>query len=370
MYSVLFSILCGFSTLPGILPAIEQSLPPSISVDSSTTDTGQVEKTEFVLLPIFFSSPDTRLAIGILPQIVFRTSSASNPSSVRMDSYYTQNKQYHLLLRPRVWLRDNSYSLTGKFSLKKWPTSFYGIGNASTSDKQKFTEQLYESSIEAMKNIGKGYFTGLNYALRYGKINPESPEARSTLATVSGHGTTLTSSIGFLFRQDTRDNHFYPRRGDYHTLEFSVASKLMGSDHTFAQFTADFHKYIPIHRSHVLAVQGLGSVSVGDLPFRLLPSVGSTMRGYSSVRYIDRNLAALQIEYRVAPLFGRIGFVAFAGVADVFEHPDDLHLDKLKYAVGIGIRYLFSRSKKINIRLDYGIGRRSSGNYVDLGEAF
>lgn len=376
MSFLLLNILLAV-VLPGCsLPAVVDSPPPSppaFVADSSAIDTSRQSGAQLMLLPIIFSSPDTRLAAGVLPQLVFRTSSSSNPSSIRIDAYYTQNRQYHLLLRPTFWLRDNNLNLVGKFSTKKWPTSFYGIGNDSQEgDKEKFTETLYESSIEVLKSIRRrtGYFAGLSYSLRYGKIDPEDLMGRLASAEITGSSTSWTSSIGAILRQDTRDNHFYPTKGSYNTIEISSATKLLGSNNNFTRLTIDMRKYFPIYQAQVLALQVMGSFSYGKVPFRLLPSVGSTLRGYSTVRYIDKNMAAIQMEYRVAPLFWRLGFVAFAGLADVFDQPGDLQPGRLKYSGGIGIRYMFSRSEKINIRLDYGIGRDSSGDYLDLTEAF
>ena len=35
-----------------------------------------------------------------------------------------------------------------------------------------------------------------------------------------------------------------------------------------------------------------------------------------------------------------------------------------------GIRYLFSRDEKMNIRLDFAYGKDSYGMYITIGEAF
>lgn len=340
-------------------------------IDSTITDTTRHDKTQFMVLPILFSSPDTRMAFGVLPQIVFRTSSSSNPSSIRLDSYYTQNRQYHILLRPVFWLNDNSWSLSGKLSFKKWPTSFYGIGNNTLSDAQeKFTETLYESSFQATRRISSDYYAGINYSFRKAAIDPINNTGVLSTDDITGSRDNFISAPGLVLKKDTRDNHFYPAEGSYHTLEISSSLQLLGSDFSFTRFRLDLRRYISIKQPQVLALQGVLSVSTGDLPFRMLSSVGSTLRGYSTVRYIDRNLVTFQAEYRVAPLFWRLGFVTFAGVGDVFDNAGDLHINKLKFSAGIGIRYLFSRSEKINIRLDYGLGKDSSGDYIDLNEAF
>jgi len=363
MTILLYSIMLALT-----VSAVQSIAPPS---DSTRTVKESVEAppVRLMVLPILFSSPDTRLGFGVLPQLVFRTSGSSNPSSIRLDSYYTLNKQYHILLRPRIWLDENAKNITGKFSFKKWPTSFYGIGNDTPeADKEKFTETLYEASIEGVTHLGKGIFTGFSYFARYAEVEPESETAQ--LAGVAGTGTTFVSALGAVFRLDTRNHQFFPSKGSYHTLELLRSAKFLGSDFGFTSFTADFRQYFPIKGSQVLALQGILSVSGGEVPFRMLSSVGSSIRGYSSVRYIDRHMAGFQVEYRIVPLAWRLGLTLFAGAGEVFGDLSDIRFTNLKYNAGIGIRYQFSRSEKINIRFDYGIGRDSSGDYLDLEEAF
>lgn len=341
--------------------------------DSAYADTVQNRAAKLMVLPIIFSSPDTRLAFGVLPQLVFRNARSGNPSSVRLDAFYTLNRQFQILLRPTLWYRNDSRLLSGKMAVKEWPTSFYGIGNDTDPDnKEKFTETMFQVSVDAAFQIKKGLFAGIGYSLRYGEIDPEDSVGRlaSRANPVPGSGTTLTSTLGTVFRLDTRDNHFYPSRGSLHRLTIDTSVKGFASDFGFTRYSIDLRKYLAIHERQVLAVQAVVEGTAGTVPFRLLPSVGGVMRGYSSVRYIDRNLIALQLEYRYVPLFWRVGFVAFAGVADVFDRPADLAFDTIKYTAGLGIRFQFSRSEKINIRLDYGIGRDSSGDYIDLNEAY
>ncbi|NGP75757.1 BamA/TamA family outer membrane protein [Balneolaceae bacterium YR4-1] len=350
----------------GSLESSDTSLP-----DSTQSDSLQKKNVRLMVLPIVFSSPDTRLAGGVLPQVIFRTSSTEKPSSVRMDAYYTLNRQYHILLRPVLWLRNGIMNISGSLSFKEWPTSFYGIGNNSSGDDQeKFTETLYEGSVQGTVHIGSNYYLGVSYSFRRSEVDAQEETGFLASNQLAGSGTSTVSSAGLVLRHDSRDNQFYPSSGSYHTLELTSAQKILGSDFSFSRYTLDMRKYFPIKNSQVLAVQGMVSLSSGTVPFRVLPGIGDRLRGYSSVRYIDRHLAAFQLEYRVAPLIGRLGFVAFAGAGDVFHHANDLQLDRLKYSAGIGIRYLFDRAEKINIRLDYGIGKDSSGDYIDLNEAF
>lgn len=350
--------------------SILSSLPPQLSANTDSTKSIR-DRQNLALLPIIFSSPDTRLAFGVLPQILFRTSSSSNLSSIRMDAYYTLNKQYHILVRPKLWIQNDSKNIFGTFSFKKWPTSFYGIGNDTPKDGQeKFTEDLYEFSIGGITEIGNDYYTGIDYSLRYGEIEPHEEFGQLASGSVTGSGNAFVSAIGFIARKDTRDNHFYPKKGGYHTVELLRSEKILGSEFTFTRLSIDLRQYVSIFKSQVLAFQGTMSLSKGEVPFRMLSSVGSRIRGYPSMRYIDKNMIGFQMEYRFVPAVWRMGFTLFAGAGDVFNHWSDLQFDRLKYSIGIGLRYQFFRSEKINIRFDYGMGKKSSGDYLDLNEAF
>jgi len=107
-------------------------------------------------------------------------------------------------------------------------------------------------------------------------------------------------------------------------------------------------------------------------PFQLLSLFGGRerMRGYYEGRYRDKNMMVFQMEYRVMPVWWRLGLVGFLGFGDVSNTIKNFKLRDFKYSVGGGIRYLFSREEKMNLRLDFGYGKDSSGIYITIGEAF
>lgn len=77
----------------------------------------------------------------------------------------------------------------------------------------------------------------------------------------------------------------------------------------------------------------------------------------------------LQAEYRVMP-FDRWGLAAFAGYALLARSPDHFEVKYAHFNAGIGARFVFDRAKKMNLRLDYAVGKNSSGLYFTVGEAF
>jgi outer membrane translocation and assembly module TamA len=71
------------------------------------------------------------------------------------------------------------------------------------------------------------------------------------------------------------------------------------------------------------------------------------------------------------PLFWRFGAVVFGDLGNVSSDFSNDYFYHLKYSYGSGLRVALNKTEKLNLRLDYGIGRgHSQGFYFQLGEAF
>ena len=93
------------------------------------------------------------------------------------------------------------------------------------------------------------------------------------------------------------------------------------------------------------------------------------MRGYVRGRYRDRDLVAAQLEYRM-PVAGRLGVAAFAGAGTVAPSFSMLSSSTLMPSFGAGARWLLLPKQRTTVRVDYGLGKGSSGLYVAFNEAF
>ena len=104
-------------------------------------------------------------------------------------------------------------------------------------------------------------------------------------------------------------------------------------------------QHIPILRdTWVVSLHGLAKTTFdkGDqtTPFYLLPSVGggSSLRGFSSYRFTDRNSLLLQAEWRiVANRF--FESAVFYDAGKVAARTSDLDLNHLKSDYGFGVRF-------------------------------
>ena len=123
---------------------------------------------------------------------------------------------------------------------------------------------------------------------------------------------------------------------------------------------------------HVFATQLFVRVQPGDPGFSSQSEMGGQdlQRGIFEGRWRDRNLWVWQSEYR-APVWWRIGAVAFGGVGNVFDDPNELVDGGLKWSVGGGLRFALAPDEGVNLRVDYGRGTRGeSGFYIGIREAF
>ena len=180
--------------------------------------------------------------------------------------------------------------------------------------------------------------------------------------TLYGFGTDLV--------WDTRDNLFFPNSGGYQYFKVVVYPEL--GDYVFYTFEIDVRHYNSFSPDHVIASNFYFTQALGDVPFYKLPALGgqNRMRGYFEGRYRDKNYMTLQLEYRQY-FWWKFGFVVFAGVGDVAPELTKFTLKDLKYSYGLGLRFLFNKEEKVNLRVDLGFGiDGNSGIYFGIEAAF
>jgi outer membrane protein assembly factor BamA len=189
---------------------------------------------------------------------------------------------------------------------------------------------------------------------------------------VDGRKGSLVSGLGLVVLYDTRNSAFSPDKGFYFSYTFNDFHPRVGSDFSYTNHFIDARKYFSMGKNKVLAFQLINNFNEGDVPIRSLTSIGSSsmLRGYYDGRYVDKNLFGIQTEYRF-PIKGRFGMVAFAALGRVGATVSEIYsFQNMKPSFGTGLRYAIDKKEKLNLRLDFGIGRKSDGIYFNLTEAF
>jgi len=327
------------------------------------------------VVPALFYSPETRLGAGAFAIRTFRPSAAggeARPSSLTVGLLGTVEKQALVIVAADLYRRGEALRWLGLAAWSYFPTKFYGVG-AETSDanEEDYTPRTLALQAQGLPRVMSGLRAGPR--VEYQRLRLAEVAAGGLLAAgdVPGSGEGDALGTGLVVLYDTRDNVFFPTRGQLHEASVTAFGGTLGGDFAWTRRQLDLRRYLPLGTRHTVALQALLVSNTGEPPFTQLGLLGgqNVLRGYYEGRDRDRNLAAVQAEYR-RPLGGRFGLALFAAGGTVARDLDGLALAHLRIAGGAGLRYLLSVSEGINFRLDYGVGDNSSGMYFTATEAF
>ena len=102
-------------------------------------------------------------------------------------------------------------------------------------------------------------------------------------------------------------------------------------------------------------------------PSVLMVAVLAVFRGYYQGRYTDNDMITLQIELRQR-IWRRIGCAVWGGAGNVFPSLGEFDWSQTLPNYGVGFRW--ELKKRVNVRLDYGFGKKTSGFLLSINEAF
>lgn len=333
------------------------------------------KKNDLTILPIVYYTPETKIAGGLGGVCYLRASgnnSRQRTSSLLTDLVYTQRKQVIFEFLPDLYFKSGDYYLRGFLTLKRYSEKFYGIGRDAAEDKEEdYTFHAARLDVSFQKRVFKQIYAGVQYEFERNKILAVEPGGQLEGGELVGSRAGEASGIGLMLSWDSRDSIFFPRRGKYWQMSAKFFSRTLKSDYLFQKFNIDFRQYFPFFSSHALAVQATINVITGNPPFQMLSLLGgqSLMRGYYRGRYRDKDMIAVQLEYRMS-VWRRLGLVGFLGCGDVSDRLSQFRLESFKMTGGLGVRYRIQRQESSNLRLDLGFSRESSGVYMTVSEAF
>lgn len=339
---------------------------PTIS-DTTATDTSQVE-TSWLVLPFLAYAPETKISTGGVVGY-YREPPGRRPSSLQSTLTLTQRRQIILQITPEVFWPDGTRT-AGEIALSSFPDTFFGIGgDTPESLAEDFTSRYLSVRATHQVELRSNLRVGPRVAARWEAITETDDGGVLDAGQLPGSDESLTTGIGAAALWDARDNLYYPRSGSYAEVAGIWHSSLVGSDFTFARFTADLRGY----RSAggvVMAAQVYTEAVAGTPSFQMLPQLGgsSLMRGYTEGRYRDSVYWTAQAEVRV-PLFWRFKAVAFAGAGEVGPRLGPDLFSEIQGSVGLGGRLRLNDSG-VHGRVDIAYGAGGPELYISLLEAF
>ena len=216
-------------------------------------------------------------------------------------------------LAPRVLNRRGVFSVIGGWR-EATQVGFYGTGTANTSVHDRanysFDQPYLVMSLDYRPTRGSFFVAGntdySKWTQSSGSGSAPSVEDVYTPQTLPGLGSSPTyvhvaGRLGF----DSRTSPGYSRSGGYYAV--GAENYLDSDDHySFTQVDYTAIQHIPILRNAwVLSLRGEVETTGVDgdqvIPFYMLPALGggSSLRGFSSWRFRDRNSLLLSADFRV-----------------------------------------------------------------------
>ena len=286
--------------------------------------------------------------------------------SYSLSSYKLAEAEFN---SPRVFDRRGELTFVGGWR-DATEVAFHGVGmNTSSGDRANYGfEQPFGSALLTIRPtrrlfMVRGGFEASRWDLKSGKGTAPSVDEVYTPEMLPGLGTTTTylhtqATVGF----DSRPSSGYARRGFFYGVtghDYTDRDDALG----FRQVDYEVIQHIPILRdTWVVSLHGLAKTTrdKGEqaTPFYLMPSLGggSSLRGFSSFRFTDRNSLLLQAEWRI---MGNRFFESalFYDAGKVAARTSDLDLNHLKSDYGFGVRFHAPRATVLRV----DVARSSEG---------
>jgi hypothetical protein len=225
------------------------------------------------------------------------------------------------------------WSFTGRLFFERDPTErFFGIGNDSRQGQEtNYTiEQFYLRALLGW-NITRDLQLAAVIRPRYVRIQNGAFTTTPQIGTLFPHvkgingGSETYNELRLTY--DTRDAVDIPRAGGLALLYYGIADRRFMSSISYNRFGGELRRYYSINKRITLAGHlYIQYTPAGkETPFWSMPRLGGeesflydteTLRGYGAGRFIDNNIADMNIEMRTrvleASIFGTHGTLELA----------------------------------------------------------
>lgn len=334
-----------------------------------------MRNTKFAGFPVLGYSPETRIIGGVYTQLLMGDPLLKRPSTLGLSILVSQNRQFSINLFPDIWLKDNTYRLSGELKWQYWPDKYYGIGNDTRKeDEEYYASRIWGIKLDMLRTVYRDLYAGILLEVENNNIVEYDTVSHASLpeGSIPGSEHATISGIGLAFAWDSRSDILLPASGAYCQFRLVYFNGAMGSTYPYTKWIIDLRKYWTLGKDHLLFIQAYGKFLWGrEVPFRNMAMLGGDklLRGYFKGRYRDHSVFVGQVEYH-SPYIWRFSLVAFAGAGDVFHAAGTGQNIHIKPAGGIGVRFKIFKDRRMNLRLDFAAGRNDHGIYLGMLEAF
>lgn len=359
--------------------------------------------TSFIILPTLGYQPANGFTGGFISQYSFRKKEENRVSLISGGASYSTKKQILTYAKNNMYLKDDSFFLSGDLRYYVFSQSNFGLGSDIVPYGDAFDTFIYEDIEEPMKYNYFKFHQTVNYKIypniyaglgihidSYDQIQDELLNVEADKLTEhynysqaygynDQHYTVAGGSFNLIY--DGRDNLINTNSGLFVNLSYRFNPEINSNQQQSTTLTIDSRYFIPLsrkHKQHVLGFWLYGQfLTSGNLPYLNLPAIGwdqnsRTGKGYIQGLFRGGNLVFMESEYRFPILKNQLIsgtlFVNATSASDVAGNLDLFHT--IQPAVGVGLRVLLDKNTLTNFVMNFGLGRDSNTFYFNDGEGF
>ncbi|MFN1649761.1 hypothetical protein DA096_10150 [Vibrio rotiferianus] len=350
----------------------ESSLMDDILTKLGSSETVDESKLiDWGVLPGPFVNPEQGFGIGVAAVGLYTPydwQKGEPYSTVTVTSYGSTSGSYGLGLNNRTYLKNDKVRLLGEAWISHTPGYYWGIGSQAAeneNNKVQYEGQRLQLSPKIAVEVAPNTYAKLGWQWQsFSKVDGvEGDILPSEVADATSSGVL----VGMEY--DTRDFEPNPMRGQFLDVEWIANRDSLGSDEDYDNLVANYRVYQQWSDTTIIAMEVYSQSIFGDAPWFDYAQLGDDqrMRGYYQGQYRDKHQLSTQVEIRHT-IAGRHGVVGWLGAGNIAPTYHELFENSWLPTVGVGYRFAFKA--RINVRVDLGVGKDSTGFYFQINEAF
>ena len=336
----------------------------------SEVDRSFEKRVDMTFVPALYYTPSTSLGLAVMAAGLYRIDKENRNISPSNFSVYATGSLtgfYRVGVSGTNIFKNDRQRLIYIAEFYSQPTLFWGVGYDAAMEGSRQKYSFYTTSIDVrfLQRAAKGLYVGVgaDFIDFYKKFE-------------SAKFNIMATGISLLVEYDTRDVISNPHSGVYVALQAKVRPKELGNlSKTLWGGRLSANYYQKLWKGGLLALDLQAEINSEGTPWLLNAKIGgsSAMRGYYAGRFNDLCAVTLQAELR-QKIYKGLGAAVWGGVGNVFPTLESFDWRETLPTYGVGLRYEIRRN--INVRFDYGFGRRDfdgkliHGAVFSLNEAF
>jgi len=286
----------------------------------------------------------------------YETEKAVTVVDGQIDSYFLS------FIYPRI--AGSAWAFSSETTLTRQPVE----DMTSVYEQDAWTASIRFSRWINLRGPSRGWQIGSGVVWRQNsyeyRSGPESPNF------VDSDAVGIPISIQFI----EVDDYLFSRKGLDFGYSGEIGAPILGSDTHYNRHEFYYRRYflIPGVAHQNIDAQLKVGLSSGDLfpTDKTAYALGSskTLRAYETGSITGNAYALLNVQY-LAPLFGYhpLRGVIFADVGNAYPSNTEMHLGKVLWDVGVGIRLRLKSFVKIDLRVDAAWNPDTGGTRVFAG---